>query len=94
MVDKMGIFLMQIALNPDKLDSMLYNDKYEIRQMHSKHGFGGKSLDGILVVTATGLLGTVVRSSEDHTKSISAVEKMVAVRNRITCTDVCYSKGM
>ena len=90
----MCLIFKQVTINPDKIDCMLYGDKYEIRQMHSKYGFGGKSLEGVIVVTATGLLGTVVRSMEDPSKITSSVEKMVAVRNRITCTDMTYSKGM
>lgn len=73
---------------------MVYSEKYNVSLLPSTRGFGGKSLDGCVIVTATGLLGTLVSNGcEDLSKPIIASEKMVAVRNQIMFADMAYSKG-
>ena len=73
---------------------MLYSEKYQVSLVQtSSRGFGGKYLDGCIVVSGTGLLGALVRSPEDPSIVIPAMEKMVAVRTRIFFVDMAYSGG-
>jgi len=72
----------------------VYSEKYSVSLLPSTRGFGGKSLDGCVIVTATGLLGALVSNGcDDLSKPITALEKMVAVRNQISFADMAYSKG-
>lgn len=77
------------------MDSMVYSEKYLTSVPFSSRGFGGKALDGLVVVTATGLLGAVVQSNSEETggKPIVASEKMFAMRNHIVHADLAYSTG-
>ncbi|OXA39234.1 Mediator of RNA polymerase II transcription subunit 16 [Folsomia candida] len=83
----------KVTVNPEKMDSMVYSEKYLTSVPFSSRGFGGKALDGLVVVTATGLLGAVVQSNSEETggKPIVASEKMFAMRNHIVHADLAYS---
>lgn len=84
----------QVCLTPDKLDSILYSEKYSVTLGANGNGFGGSFLDGAIVVTATGLLATVISSPDDPGRAITAIEKISAVRNRVLFADLAYAKGL
>lgn len=71
---------------------MLYNEKYHVSAIRRGKGMS-KSLEGAVVVTATGLVGVVIRSAEETTKAFIGVEKVDPVRSHIHCADLAYSKG-
>jgi hypothetical protein len=71
---------------------MLYNEKYQVTAIRRGRGMS-KSLEGAVVVTATGLVGAVIRSTEDTTKAFTGVEKVDPLRSHIYCADFAYSKG-
>lgn len=77
----------------DKVDSLVYSDKYHTSVLPSKKGFGGKALDGCVVVTATGLVGGLVHCPQEDVKAITAKAKISAVRNLVVCADMTYSKS-
>lgn len=83
-------------MNPDKMDSMVYSEKYGTSVPYSSRGFGGKGLDGVVLLTATGLMGAVVNNGcEDPVKPQPLItsEKMTALRNHILFADMAYSSG-
>jgi hypothetical protein len=81
-------------VNPDKLESMVYSEKYSSSVIPSSRGFGGKSLEGCVIVTGTGLVGALVTSGcDDFSKPYSASDKISAIRNQVIFADMAYSKG-
>ena len=82
-----------MCLIPDKLDSILYSEKYDISIISNRHGFGGRAMDGALVVTSTGLVGAILNSRQDSHAALTGLEKLTPVRSKITSTDIGYFKG-
>lgn len=88
-------FCLQVQVVIDKIDSLIYSEKYHSSLLPNSKGFGGKSMDGCLVITSTGLVGGVVHCPfEEPCKAITAKEKISALRNLIVCADIAYSKSM
>lgn len=78
----------------DKVDNLTYSEKYHSSVLSNSRGFGGKSLDGCVVITATGLVGGLAHfPHEEPLKAITAKEKISAVRNLVVCADMTYSKS-
>jgi len=83
-----------VVVNPDKLDSMVYSEKYLSSVTPSSRGFGGKPLEGSVVVTGTGLVGALVTSGcDDFSKPNSASEKISSIRSNVQFADMAYAKG-
>lgn len=86
--------MFQVQVVVDKMDSLIYSEKYHTSLLHNSRGFGGKSLDGCIVITSTGLVGGLVHCSyEEPQKVISTRGKISAVRNLIVSADTTYNKS-
>lgn len=83
----------RLVVDTDKLDGVLYSEKYSVSIPYSSKGFGGKGLEGLVLVTGTGLLGSIVASSMEDGKPIVCSEKMVAVRGHVQFADTAYCSG-
>lgn len=85
---------LQVQVVVDKIDSLVYSEKYHTSLLPSNRGFGGKAMDGCVVVTATGLVGGLIHCPHDESqKAITAKAKISAVRNLVVCADMTYSKS-
>lgn len=99
----------KLMMQSDKKDISNYMEKFQRAKFASScRSFGGVPADGVLVVTATGLLGAFVLPND-----LPNISKMAAngnpltlpqtlnvvtqslgrTRNFITVADVCYSKS-
>ncbi|XP_014215984.1 mediator of RNA polymerase II transcription subunit 16 [Copidosoma floridanum] len=81
-------------LNNEKKNSPLYNEKFShLSYAPSVKQFGGRAAQGILVVTNTGLLGTVMITQDKQNPICSATESLATIRQRITAVDISYAKN-
>lgn len=73
----------------------MLNEKFgHLRVAPSVKSFGGRPLEGCLVVSATGMVGVIVLNKETQTGTlVSSSESLAAMRNRITTADICYGKS-
>jgi len=85
----------QISLLVEKKESTQLNEKFgPLRVSPSVKGFGGRPLEGCLVVSATGMVGAIVLAKESPTDTLASTsESLAAMRNRITTADICYGKS-
>lgn len=74
---------------------MVYSEKYATSVPFSSGGFGGKGLDGVVLLSATGLVGAILVSalSEESNKPVLVWEKIAALRSHISFADMTYSEG-
>lgn len=56
--------------------------------------FGGRSVEGCLVISSTGMVGAlaITKDGNSHTL-ITTTESLGSTRNRITSVDICYGKS-
>lgn len=99
----------KLVLQPDKKDITNYMEKFQrVKFLPSCRGFGGVAADGVLVVTATGLLGAVLIPPDLPNVSRLAsslspptlpqvltpvTQSLGRTRSFITIADICYSKS-
>lgn len=93
----------KINLQVDKKDQYLYLEKFQkVKFAASVRQFGGVSVDGVLIVSATGMLGAFVIPSESNAniqkmqepiKLVPVTESLGMTRNFYTTADICYGKG-
>lgn len=100
----------KLVLQPDKKDITNYMDKFQrAKFLASCRSFGGVPADGVLVVTATGLLGAFLIPPDlpNLNKIVSGqsppilpqiltpvTQSLGRTRSFITIADICYSKSM
>lgn len=100
----------KLVLQPDKKDITNYMDKFQrAKFLPSCRSFGGVPADGVLVVTATGLLGAFLIPPDlpNLNKLASTLspptlpqiltpvtQSLGRTRSFITIADICYSKSM
>lgn len=79
----------------EKKDSFQLNEKFgHLRVAPSVKSFGGRPLEGCLVVSSTGMVGVIVLAKDSQTGILSSTsESLAAMRNRITTADICYGKS-
>jgi mediator of RNA polymerase II transcription subunit 16 len=93
----------------EKKDSTLYSEKFShLRFAPSVRHFGGRPLDGCVVVSSTGMVGAVALSREgfcgttrtmeqvmamSQFQALTASESLGSIRHRITAVDICYGKS-
>lgn len=99
----------KLAMQPDKKDITNYIEKFQrVKFLPSCRSFGGVPADGVLVITATGLLGAFLLPSDLPNFSKLATnpnppnlpqlitpvtQSLGRTRNFITVADICYSKS-
>lgn len=88
---------LQISLVSEKKDNMFYNEKFtHLRFPPSVRYFGGRPMEGCLVISTTGMVGVVIASREGHQGSpqlIITSDSLGSTRHRITAVDICYGKS-
>lgn len=79
----------------EKKDNFQYSEKFSHHRVApSVKSFGGRPLEGCLVVSATGMVGVIVLLKDAQNITLQSVsESLGAVRNRITSADICYGKS-
>lgn len=79
----------------EKKDSFQYSEKFShLRVAPSVKGFGGRPLEGCLVVSETGMVGVIILAKDSQTITLQSVsESLGTMRNRITTGDICYGKS-
>ncbi|KAK6618699.1 hypothetical protein RUM43_013090 [Polyplax serrata] len=79
----------------EKKDNFQYSEKFSHHRVApSVKSFGGRPLEGCLVVSATGMVGVIVLLKDAQNITLQSVsESLGAVRNRITSADICYGKN-
>ena len=89
--------MLQISLVSEKKDSMFYNEKFtHLRFPPSVRYFGGRPMEGCLVISTTGMVGIVIASREGHHGSPQLMitsDSLGSTRHRITAVDICYGKS-
>jgi hypothetical protein len=89
--------MLQISLVSEKKDNMFYNEKFtHLRFPPSVRYFGGRPMEGCLVISTTGMVGVVIASREGHQGSpqlIITSDSLGSTRHRITAVDICYGKS-
>ncbi|XP_062546940.1 mediator of RNA polymerase II transcription subunit 16 [Armigeres subalbatus] len=93
----------KLNLQMDKKDQYLYLEKFQkVKFAASVRQFGGVPVDGVLVVSATGMLGAFVIPPESNSNIQKLVEPMklapmteslAVTRNFYTTADICYGKN-
>jgi len=88
---------LQISLVSEKKDSLFYNEKFtHLRFPPSVRYFGGRPMEGCLVISTTGMVGIVIASREGHHGSPQLMitsDSLGSTRHRITAVDICYGKS-
>lgn len=100
----------KLVLQPDKKDITNYMEKFQrAKFLASCRSFGGVPADGVLVITATGLLGAFLIPPDlpNPNKIVSSLspptlpqiltpvtQSLGRTRSFITIADICYSKSM
>lgn len=100
----------KLVLQTDKKDMSSYMEKYQrIKFAPSCRSFGGVASDGVLIVTATGLIGafTIPPDIPNQNKMMqnqtgpqlpynltTATRSLGHTRSYITIADICYAKSL
>lgn len=89
------MFVFQISLVVEKKDSFQYSEKFNhLRVAPSVRHFGGRPLEGCLVVSATGMVGVIVLARDSQSTTLQSVsESLGTMRSRVTTGDICYGKS-
>ena len=88
-----SLFL-QISLVSEKKDNLYYNEKFShLRFPPSVRYFGGRPMEGCLVISTTGMVGVVIMSREGSPQLITTSNSLGSTRHRITAVDICYGKS-
>lgn len=99
----------RLALQPEKRDIINYMERFQrVKFPPSVRSFGGVPADGVIVVTATGLLGAFIIPSETPNYSylvanqaipqlpfslLSTSKSLGPTRTFINTADICYGKS-
>ncbi|XP_055614106.1 mediator of RNA polymerase II transcription subunit 16 [Uranotaenia lowii] len=93
----------KMSLQTEKKDQFLYLEKFQKSKfVSSVRQFGGVPVEGVLIVTATGMLGAFIIPSESNAniqklqepmKLTPVTESLGVTRNFYTSADICYSKA-
>ncbi|KAJ9590030.1 hypothetical protein L9F63_016846, partial [Diploptera punctata] len=84
----------KISLVSEKKDNLHYNEKFtHLRFPPSVRYFGGRPMEGCLVISTTGMVGVVIMSREGNPQLITTSNSLGSTRNRITAVDICYGKN-
>lgn len=80
---------------PEKKDNYQYSEKFtHVRFAPSVRQFGGRSVEGCIVISSTGLVGALGISKDGSSHNIIATtESLGSTRHRITAVDICYGKS-
>ncbi|KAL5013069.1 hypothetical protein ScPMuIL_011620 [Solemya velum] len=83
----------QVPFCPEKIDSIYYNEKFmRQRLVPSLSQFGGKPVDGWIVVTATGLVHVGVLGLENTTIT-TATESLAPSHLRLSLADIAHNNN-
>ncbi|XP_054283899.1 mediator of RNA polymerase II transcription subunit 16-like [Macrosteles quadrilineatus] len=85
----------KIVIVPEKKDNYLYSEKFtHVRFAPSVRQFGGRSVEGCLVISTTGMVGALAVSKDGTSQSLlTTTESLGSTRQRITAVDICYGKN-
>lgn len=93
----------KLNLQTDKKDQYLYLEKFQkVKFAASVRQFGGVPVEGVLIVSATGMLGAFVIPPESNAniqklsepiKLGPVTESLAVTRNYYTTADICYGKN-
>ncbi|KAJ1530563.1 hypothetical protein ONE63_005449 [Megalurothrips usitatus] len=84
----------KICLVADRKDNMHYYDKFNHQRFAaSVRQFGGKPVEGCIVITSTGMIGVVGLNRGGHGGVITATASLGSIRHRITTVDICFGKN-
>lgn len=73
---------------------MHYYDKFSHQRFAaSVRQFGGKPVEGCIVITSTGMVGVVGLNRGSHGGVITATASLGSIRHRITTVDICFGKS-
>lgn len=83
-----------MGLMSEKKDSLQYNEKFNhLLFAPSVRQFGGRASEGVIVVSTTGMVGTVMITKDIQNPVSFATESLGSTRQRITAVDICYGKS-
>ena len=83
----------KISLVAEKKDNMHYYDKFSHQKFAaSVRQFGGKPVEGCIVITSTGMVGVVGLSRGGQGGVITATASLGSIRHRVTTVDICFGK--
>lgn len=78
----------------EKKDSIHYSEKFNnLHFAPSVRQFGGRAADGVLVVSSTGMVGSVMITKSLQNPLCCATESLGGTRQKITTGDICYGKN-
>lgn len=85
----------QTSLMFEKKDNFQYSEKFSHHRVApSVRSFGGRPLEGCLVVSSTGMVGVIILTKDSQNINLLSVsESLGTMRNRITSADICYGKS-
>uniref|UniRef100_A0A1B6EV13 Mediator of RNA polymerase II transcription subunit 16 n=1 Tax=Cuerna arida TaxID=1464854 RepID=A0A1B6EV13_9HEMI len=85
----------KIVIVPEKKDNYQYSEKFtHVRFAPSVRQFGGRSVEGCLVISTTGMVGALAITKDGSTQTlITCTESLGSTRHRITAVDICYGKN-
>lgn len=87
--------ILQVCLNSEKKDSSSYMEKFQhIKFSCSVKQFGNRPANGVLLLTTTGMLITILLPHPTYNVSmVLSREPLGAARNLIKTADICYGKS-
>ncbi|XP_034950034.1 mediator of RNA polymerase II transcription subunit 16-like [Chelonus insularis] len=81
------------ALVTEKKDSIYYSEKFNnLSFAPSVRQFGGRAAEGVLVVSSTGMVATVMITKDLQNPVCYATESLGTTRQKISAVDICYGK--
>lgn len=84
----------KICLVADRKDAMHYYDKFKPQKIAaSVRQFGGKPVEGCIVITSTGMVGVVGLNRGGPGGVITATASLGSIRHRITTVDICFGRN-
>ncbi|KAG8241905.1 Mediator of RNA polymerase II transcription subunit 16 [Homalodisca vitripennis] len=87
--------MISIVIVPEKKDNYQYSEKFtHVRFAPSVRQFGGRSVEGCLVISTTGMVGALAITKDGGNQTlITCTESLGSTRHRITAVDICYGKN-
>ncbi|XP_034251732.1 mediator of RNA polymerase II transcription subunit 16 [Thrips palmi] len=84
----------KICLVAERKDNMHYYEKFSHQRFAaSVRQFGGKPVEGCIVITSTGMVGVVGLNRGGHGGVTTATASLGSIRHRITTVDICFGKN-
>jgi len=91
-------FFLQISLVAEKKDNTSYSEKFSHQRFAaSVRHFGGRPVEGCLVISSTGMVGVVglhpLQAGHYGMGLTSTSDSLGTTRTHISTADICYGKS-